>query len=103
MRDSEIGVPAEPTAPKGVRRMNSPDTSKKAQRLQIRVLRVMGAEGRLESALALGRNARSLLEGGVRMRHPDYDDEQVNLATKKLILGQQLYAIVHPHTKDIEP
>ncbi len=79
------------------------DTTAEAERVQIEIFRRMPPGQRLQSASALYRMARSLMETGVRMRHPDYNDEQVRLAVIQLTLPEELFLAAYPHARDILP
>jgi hypothetical protein len=72
------------------------DTTPEAYRFQIQVLRRLGTEGRLRMTFELCRNLRELARTGVRMRHPDYDEEQVNLAVTRLIAGEEAFRKLLP-------
>jgi hypothetical protein len=63
----------------------------------------MGPERRLQAAIDLAGTARELLAEGVRLRHPDYTEDLVKLATIKLTLGDDLFASVYPQAKDLRP
>lgn len=71
------------------------DTSPEARRVQIAALRRLGVSGRAKVAFALNRLTRELSMTGIRMRHPDYDDEQVRLALRRLMLGEILFREVY--------
>jgi hypothetical protein len=72
------------------------DTTVEAGRVYYGVLRGFGTSGRLQKALRASNRLRGLLEAGVRHRHPDYDSEQVRLATNRLWLGDELFREVYP-------
>lgn len=79
------------------------DTTAEAERVQIEVFQRMSPAKRLQAASALYRMARSLMETGVRMRHPDYSDEQVRLAVIRLTLPEKLFLAAYPDAIDIKP
>jgi len=79
------------------------DTTEEAERVQIEVFRKMSPGKRLQAASALYRMARSLMETGVRMRHPDYNDEQIRLAVIRLTLPEELFLAAYPHARDNTP
>lgn len=83
--------------------MPSLDTTPEADRVQLEVFRNMGPEKRLEVAIALSQTSRKLLAEGVRLRHPDYDEEQVRLAVIRLTLPEDLFLAAYPEGKDILP
>ncbi|MBW2065317.1 MAG: hypothetical protein JRJ03_10350 [Deltaproteobacteria bacterium] len=77
------------------------DTTVEAERKQIEIFRKMGPEKRLVNSISLAQTSRRLLAAGVRMRHPEYSDDQVRLATIRLILGDDLFAAAYPEDADI--
>jgi hypothetical protein len=79
------------------------DTSPEAERVQIEIFRKMTPERRLHAAAELTQLVRKSLAEGVRMRHPDYNEEQVHLAVIRLTLPEKLFLKVYPHGKEIRP
>ena len=53
------------------------DTNVEAWKVQFAILRRLGIEGRSRMTAILCENLRGTIESGVRMGHPEYDDEQV--------------------------
>jgi len=82
--------------------MTPSDTSPEVKRLQLQILRDMGFEGRLKATFALNRMTRELTKSGIRERHPDYDEEQVELALRLIMWGDELFHKVHPDA-EVEP
>lgn len=78
------------------------DTSPEARRVQIAALRAMGMEGRARATLGLNRLAREFALAGIRMRHPDYDDEKVRMALFRLTFGRKLFREVYGDV-EVEP
>ena len=72
------------------------DTTPAAQRMYFETLRKMPGVQRVQMAFQLSNDMRARLEAGVRFRHSDYDEEQVRLATVRLMLGQSLFKKVFP-------
>jgi hypothetical protein len=72
------------------------DTTLDAFRAQIKVFRRMSPEMRLEQALTWSQNVWSLSRAGIRDRHPDYSDREVELASIRLRLGEELFSQVYP-------
>jgi hypothetical protein len=68
------------------------DTTPEAFRVQIEALRRLGMEGRLRMMLELCRNVRKLAAAGVRMRHPEFNEDQVQLAVARLVMGEETFA-----------
>ena len=71
------------------------DTSPEARAVQLAALRRLGVSGRARATFALNRLTRELSKAGIRMRHPDYDEEQVRLALARLMLGETLFREVY--------
>jgi hypothetical protein len=42
-------------------------------------------------AFELSDNLRSIVESGVRLRHPDYDEERVRQQVLRLMIGESLF------------
>jgi hypothetical protein len=72
------------------------DTTLEAFRVQCEAYRRMPPEERLRNAFDMSNAIREVSAGGVRARHPDYTEEQVQLAVVRLMLGEQLFKEVHP-------
>lgn len=79
------------------------DTTPNAEKVQIDIFKLMKPEERLKMAFDLARTSRQLLMEGVRMRHPDYSEDQIRLATIRLILKDDLFLSAYPDAKDIVP
>lgn len=77
------------------------DTSPAAEQQQLKIFRSMLPEVRLQMAMELSQTCRHLLAEGVRLRHPDYDNEKVRLAVIRLLLGDELFLTVYPEARDI--
>ena len=73
------------------------DTTVEAARVQLEVLRRLGVDHSLRMALELSENVRRISESGVRLRHPEYSDDQVRLAEIRLRLGTELFSRAYPH------
>ena len=50
-------------------------------------------------AMELSDGLRSIIESGVRQRHPDYDEKMVRLAAIRIAIGEELFRQAYP---DIE-
>lgn len=79
------------------------DTTDHAHQMQIDIFREMGAEKRLQAAIDLAQTSRKLLAEGVRMRHPEYNEEEVKIAVIRLMLGESLFLRVYPEGRGIQP
>ena len=78
------------------------DTSLEAFRIQLEIHRRMTPETRLHLALQWSEEVRELGRAGIRMRHPEYSDREVELASIRLRLGDDLFRSVYPGV-DVQP
>ena len=78
------------------------DTRPEARAVHLEVLRKLGAERRLLLALQFSEDLRDVTCAGIRARHPEYDDRQVDLALWKLTLGSSEYRRLFPDDR-IDP
>jgi hypothetical protein len=78
------------------------DTSAEAARVYFKVLRKIGGARRLEMGFELSHNLRSVTEAGVRLRHPEYDTDEVRLAVVRLMVGDELFRQCCPKS-NVEP
>jgi len=67
------------------------DTTEKAQKVQVEIFRNMKPEQRLILGLELSNTALELLRAGIKMRHPEYSDAEIDSALKRIILSEELY------------
>jgi hypothetical protein len=72
------------------------DTSLEAIRVQHAVYRRMTVEQRLKLTFQMIEAARALSASGVRARHPEYTERQVELAVIRLTLGEELFRKAFP-------
>lgn len=75
------------------------DTTLESARIRFSILRKMSIVERANIAIELSDNLRAIIESGVRIRHPDYDDNMVKLAAFRIAIGEQLFHQCYP---DIE-
>jgi hypothetical protein len=66
---------------------------------QFSILRKMDTNKRAEMTFQLGNNLRSIVESGIRQRHPGYSDEQIKLAALKLTIDKDLFNRAFPGCK----
>lgn len=81
--------------------MRPMDTSKKAEEVQIEILKKMNPERRLEIALQLFETEKNLLMEGIKTRHPEYTEKEVKLALIRIFLGDKLFSKVYSPKKEI--
>ena len=79
--------------------MLSGDTDRKSALRQIDTLRRPGIRGRAEMTFQLSNNLRSIVEAGIRQRHPDYSQEEVTRAVLSLVLDRDLFLQVFPNSE----
>lgn len=68
-----------------------PDTTVEAERKQFEILRRLDAQTRLNMACELSDHLRNIVEAGVRLRHPEYDEHKVNRQVVRLMIGETLF------------
>jgi hypothetical protein len=78
------------------------DTSLEAIRVQHAVYRRMTPEQRWKLAFQMTEFVRALSASGVRLRHPEYTERQVELAVIRLTLGEELFRKAFPG-EDVVP
>ncbi len=67
------------------------DTTAEALAVQYQILRRMGPAGRLAMTFDLCDNLRSLVESGVRHRHPQWGTQAVEREVIRLMIGDELF------------
>jgi hypothetical protein len=67
------------------------DTSLDAERRQIEILKGLDIGERARVTFELSDNLHSVVEAGVRIRHPAWDQEQVMREVLRLIAGDYLF------------
>ena len=67
------------------------DTTADALAVQTQVLRRIGMNGRAAMTFELSDNLRSLVEAGVRHRHPHWDDQTIEREVIRLMIGDDLF------------
>ena len=77
------------------------DTSPAARRLQVEALRRLDGPTRLQMAMAMSEEVRSVTVAGIRHRHPDWTDAAVHRELLRLMLGRDLATAVLERT-DLE-
>jgi hypothetical protein len=72
------------------------DTTAEAQEVQRAVFRSMTSEQRVRIAIELSDQVMALAAAGIRARHPDYGDAEVEWAIKRLRIGDELFRQAWP-------
>ncbi len=65
--------------------------------------RRMGPEARVRIAAQMSDDVRTITLEGIRMRHPDYDDERARRALFRLLLGEDLVRAIWPGEAIVAP
>jgi hypothetical protein len=91
-----------PSSARGARRPHS-DTSPEVEALMIERLRRMTPSQRVEQGARLCKLARQVMRAGIRMRHSEYGEEQVEMALARLLWGDELYRAARPQWPLLEP
>jgi len=73
------------------------DTTIEAARKQFEILRRLGPQVRAKMAFQMSDNLRSIVESGVRCRHPDYSEQKIQKEVLRLMIGEALFKQVYPH------
>jgi len=83
--------------------MRHSDTSPEVEELMYERLRRMTPSQRFEQGAKLCKVERQFMRAGIRMRHPDYGAEQVEMALARLLWGDDLYCEARPSWPLLEP
>jgi hypothetical protein len=67
------------------------DTTPGARAVQYQALRSIGMAGRIAMTFELSDNMRSVVEDGVRHRHPQWDEQAVEREVLRLMIGDDLF------------
>jgi hypothetical protein len=76
--------------------MRPRDTTAESHAAQLAVYRRLGAAQRANLAAAMSADVRRLARDGIRARHPDYSTEQIELALRRLLYGDDLFRRAWP-------
>src|SRR3954465_13605966 len=66
------------------------DTTDEAIQVEREALRRLGLEGRAAITFQLGNSLRSVIESGIRLQHPQWDECQIRVALAGQDLGSEL-------------
>jgi len=81
-------------------RLYGEDTTPEAEAVQVAAWRRLGGLGRLSLALEISEQAREMTRCGIRSRHPEYSEPDVENALRVVVLGEELFRAAWP---DVEP
>ena len=79
------------------------DTDAQAHARQMDAYRRMSGSERVAVVFRLNEWARRTAEAGIRSRHPDYGEEEVRMALRRLWLGDELTREAWPDRELVEP
>lgn len=79
------------------------DTTDAAQRILLERTRALTPTQRFEEGERLCRTARAFMRAGIRSRHPEYSDNQVEEALARLLWVDELYRAAKPGRPLLEP
>lgn len=79
------------------------DTTPEAQAVMTAWYRSMTPTQRLELGLRMAEEGRQMHLRAIKDRHPDYTDEEVQLALGRLWLGDELFRKVRPDAPLLAP
>ncbi|MEO0124440.1 MAG: hypothetical protein ABIL69_10620 [candidate division WOR-3 bacterium] len=71
------------------------DTDQFSEEQQIKIFKKIPGEVKLSMSLDLTRTAIELLKTGIKQRHPEYSDDEIEIALKRLLLTDELYEKVY--------
>jgi len=72
------------------------DTTLEAARVQMEIYRSMTPARRWELTSEMSDFVRTISADGVRSRHPEYSEAQVQLAVIRISLGKELFGKAYP-------
>lgn len=79
------------------------DTSPEAAEILRERMRRMTPSQRIEEGARLCKFTRHMMRAGIRMRHPEYSADQVEMALARLLWGDDLYKKARPDWPLLEP
>ena len=82
---------------------NPVDTAAAAHQVQLEIYRRLGGQGRVAIVFRLNEAVRHMAAGGIRSRHPEYDEVRVRRALARLLLGDALTRAVWPNEVLVDP
>lgn len=83
--------------------MRPRDTTAESHAAQMEAYRRLGATGRAQLAASLSDDVRQLTRAGIRSRHPGYTEEQVELALRRVLYGDEIFRSAWPASPLLAP
>lgn len=72
------------------------DTSPEAESVQLAVLRSLSGAQKVKICFELSEACREYTRSGIRSRHPEYSEQQVEMALRRMTLGDDLFRKAWP-------
>jgi hypothetical protein len=79
-----------------VRPMRPRDTSPETHAAQLEIYRRLGASRRAQLAARMSEDTRRVTRAGIQSRHPEYTPEEVELALRRLLYGDDVFRRAWP-------
>jgi len=79
------------------------DTTAEAAEVQRRILRGMSMSRKAEVVDSMCESMRALAIAGIRMRHPEYDEQQARWALWRMLYGDELFQRAWPAVPLLAP
>jgi len=79
------------------------DTTPDFEKIQIEFFKKMSSNRKWKIIINFIELQRKLILLGIKSRHPEYSDEEVEYAFKRLLLGDELFKKVYPNGKIVDP
>ncbi len=79
------------------------DTTTAADHVQLETYRRLGGAERVAIAFRLSALVRGVAVAGIRQRHPAYTEADVEMAHRRLVLGDDLVGRVWPDRELVDP
>ena len=79
------------------------DTTAAAHEVQLGWLRRLTPAARVELAVEMSGDTRSVARAGILARHPEYSAAEANFAVLRLILGDDLFRRAWPRAPALPP
>jgi hypothetical protein len=79
------------------------DTSSDAHDAQLIVYKAMAPGERVRLAIEMSEQAVARSAAGIRARHPDYSNQDVGWASRRMRLGDQLFRAAWPDAPLVDP
>lgn len=83
--------------------MRPRDTTPESHDVQMTIYARLGPAGRARLAGQLSEDARELARCGIRARHPEYAEVEVEFAFRRILYGDELFRRAWPKQPLLEP